>query len=157
MLSADSENDPDVIAVTSASAAAYCSDLPFETPIAAVRVGLLDGQLVVNPTVAEQKKSLLNIVIAGSEEAIVMVESGALEVSEEAVVDALEFGHAEVKKIVAAIRELHAQTQAEEGCGRAAAVRPGALQRPREEVRREAERCAEHRKASEERELSPRR
>src|ERR1700731_1962153 len=109
VLSADSDNDPDVIAVTSASAAAYCSDLPFETPIAAVRVGLLNGQLVVNPTVAEQKTSLLNIVIAGSEEAIVMVESGALEVSEEAVVDALEFGHAEIKKIVAAIRELHAQ------------------------------------------------
>src|SRR6202047_2225536 len=109
VLSADSANDPDVIAVTSASAAAYCSDLPFETPIAAVRVGLLNGQLVVNPTVSEQKTSLLNIVIAGSEEGIVMVESGALEVSEEAVVDALEFGHKEIKKIVAAIRELHAQ------------------------------------------------
>src|SRR6202048_3746681 len=109
VLSADSANDPDVIAVTSASAAAFCSDLPFETPIAAVRVGLLNGQLVVNPTVSEQKTSLLNIVIAGSEEGIVMVESGALEVSEEAVVDALEFGHKEIKKIVAAIRELHAQ------------------------------------------------
>jgi polyribonucleotide nucleotidyltransferase len=109
VLSADSANDPDVIAVTSASAAAFCSDLPFETPIAAVRVGLVNGQLVINPTVAEQKISLMNIVIAGSEDGIVMVESGALEVSEEAVVDALEFGHAEVKKIVAAIRELHAQ------------------------------------------------
>jgi polyribonucleotide nucleotidyltransferase len=109
VLSADSDNDPDVIAVTAASAASYCSDLPFEKPIACVRVGLLDGQLVANPTVAEQKKSLLNIVIAGTEEAIVMVESGALEVSEEAVVDALEFGHAQVKKIVAAIKELHAQ------------------------------------------------
>src|ERR1700738_2125460 len=109
VLSADSANDPDVIAVPSASAAAFCSDLPFETPIAAVRVGLLNGQLVVNPTVSEQKTSLLNIVIAGSEEGIVMVESGALEVSEEAVVDALEFGHKEIKKIVAAIRELHAQ------------------------------------------------
>jgi polyribonucleotide nucleotidyltransferase len=109
VLSADSDNDPDVIAVTSASAAAYCSDLPFDTPIAAVRVGLLNGQLVVNPTVAEQKTSLLNIVIAGSEEGIVMVESGALEVSEETVVDALEFGHAQIKKIVGAIRELHAQ------------------------------------------------
>src|SRR5213594_3511371 len=109
VLSADSENDPDVIAVTSASAAAYCSDLPFEKPIACVRVGLVDGQLVINPTVADQKKSLMNIIIAGTEEAIVMVESGALEVSEEAVADALEFGHAQVKKIVAAIKELHAQ------------------------------------------------
>ncbi len=107
VLSADSDNDPDVIAVTSASAASYCSDLPFEKPIACVRVGLLDGQLIANPTVAQQKKSLLNIVIAGTEEAIVMVESGALEVSEETVVDALEFGHAQVKSIVAAIKELH--------------------------------------------------
>jgi polyribonucleotide nucleotidyltransferase len=109
VLSADSDNDPDVIAVTGASAACYCSDLPFEKPIAAVRVGLLDGQLVANPTVADQKKSLMNIVIAGTEDAIVMVESGALEVSEEAVVDALEFGHAQIKKIVAAIKQLHAQ------------------------------------------------
>src|SRR5438477_260052 len=109
VLSADSENDPDVIAVTSASAAAYCSDLPFEKPIACVRVGLVDGQLVINPTVADQKKSLMNIIIAGTDEAIVMVESGALEVSEEAVADALEFGHAQIKKIVFAIKELHAQ------------------------------------------------
>src|SRR2546421_3225208 len=109
VLSADSENDPDVIAVTSASAAAYCSDLPFEKPIACVRVGLVDGQLVINPTVADQKKSLMNIIIAGTDEAIVMVESGALEVSEEAVADALEFGHAQIKKIVSAIKELYAQ------------------------------------------------
>ena len=109
VLSADSDNDPDVIAVTGASAAAYISDLPFEKPFAAVRIGLLDGQLVANPTVADQKKSLLNIVVAGTEDAIVMVESGALEVSEEAVADALEFGHAQIKKIVAAIRELFGQ------------------------------------------------
>src|ERR1700737_3087166 len=109
VLSADSDNDPDVIAVTGASAACYCSDLPFEKPIAAVRVGLLDGQLVANPTVADQKKSLMNIVIAGTEDAIVMVESGALEVSEEAVVDALEFGHEQIKKIVGALKDLHAQ------------------------------------------------
>src|SRR3984885_15031683 len=60
VLSADSENDPDVIAVTAASAAAFISDLPFEKPIAAVRIGLLEGRLVANPTVEEQKKSLLN-------------------------------------------------------------------------------------------------
>src|ERR1700744_3350886 len=107
VLSADSDNDPDVIAVTGASAAAYCSDLPFETPIACVRVGLIDGKLIANPTVSEQKKSSLNIVIAGTGSAIVMVESGALEVSEESVVEALEFGHANIKKIVGAIKELH--------------------------------------------------
>jgi polyribonucleotide nucleotidyltransferase len=107
VLSADSDNDPDVIAVTAASAAAYCSDLPFNDPIAAVRVGLLDGQLVANPTVAEQKTSKLNIVVAGTGDGIVMVESGAFEVSEEKVVEALEFGHAQVKKIVAGIKQLH--------------------------------------------------
>ena len=109
VLSADSENDPDVIAVTAASAAVYCSDLPFTKPIAAVRVGLLNGQLVANPTVAEQKTSLLNIVVAGSEDAIVMVEAGSLEVSEETVADALQFGHDQVRKIIAVIRELHSK------------------------------------------------
>jgi polyribonucleotide nucleotidyltransferase len=109
VLSADSENDPDVIAVTAASAALYISKIPFNNPMACVRVGLLDGKLVVNPTVAEQKTSLLNIIIAGTADAIVMVESGALEVSEETVSDALEFGHAEIRKIVAQIRELGAR------------------------------------------------
>jgi polyribonucleotide nucleotidyltransferase len=106
VLSADSENDPDVIAVTSASAALYISKIPFDNPVACVRVGLLDGKLVINPTYTEQKTSLLNIIVAGTRDAIVMVESGALEVSEETVVDALEFGHAEIRKIVAAIEEL---------------------------------------------------
>src|SRR5437667_2312244 len=107
VLSADSENDPDVIAVTGASAAAFISDLPFDKPIAAVRVGLLEGQLVANPTVAEQKTSLLNIVVAGSEDAIVMIEAGALEVTEETIADALSFGHEQIRRIIAAIRELH--------------------------------------------------
>src|SRR6266581_1991026 len=109
VLSADSENDPDVIAVTGASAASFCSDLPFAQPVAAVRVGLLNGQLVANPTVAEQKTSLLNIVVVGSEEAIVMVEAGALEVSEDTVADALDFAHTQIKRIITAIRELHAK------------------------------------------------
>ena len=107
VLSADAENDPDVIGVTAAGAALYISPIPFDKPIAAVRVGLLDGKLVCNPTVAEQKTSLLNIIVAGSDEAIVMVEAGAFEVSEETVVDALAFGHEQVKKIVGAIRELY--------------------------------------------------
>jgi polyribonucleotide nucleotidyltransferase len=113
VLSADSENDPDVIGLTAVSAALFISKIPFETPIAAVRVGLIDGKLMANPTVAEQKTSLLNIVVAGSEEAIVMVESGALEVSEDTVVDALEFAHTEIRKIVAAIRELHKRVHPE--------------------------------------------
>ena len=106
VLSADSENDPDVVAVTAASAALYISKIPFNNPIACVRVGMLEGKLVVNPTIAEQKVSQMNLIIAGSADAIVMVESGALEVSEDTVADALEFGHAEIRKIVAAIRDL---------------------------------------------------
>jgi polyribonucleotide nucleotidyltransferase len=72
---------------------------------------LIEGKLVVNPTVAEQKTSQMNLIVAGSDEAIVMVESGALEVSEEVVADALEFAHAEIRKIVAAIRELHSRVK----------------------------------------------
>ncbi len=108
VLSVD-ENDPDVLAVTAASAAAYCSDLPFTTPIAAVRVGLIEGHLVINPTVPQQKTSLLNIVVAGSDEAIMMVESGALEVSEDTVIEALAFAHENIKRIVLGIRDLHGQ------------------------------------------------
>jgi polyribonucleotide nucleotidyltransferase len=111
VLSADSDNDPDVIGLTAASAALYISKIPFDNPIAAVRVGLLEGKLVVNPTVTQQKTSALNIVIAGTDEAIVMVESGALEVSEDTIAEALEFGHVEIRRIISAIRELHSRVK----------------------------------------------
>src|SRR3984957_15199766 len=104
VLSADSENDPDVIGITAASAALYISKIPFVTPIACVRIGMLEGKLVGNPSVAEQKTSTMNIVVAGSDKAIVMVESGALEVSEETIAEALEFAHGEIRKIIAAIQ-----------------------------------------------------
>jgi len=106
VLSADSENDPDMIGITAASAAAFISDLPFTSPVAAVRVGLVDGKLVANPTTAEQKTSLLNIVVVATEQAIVMIEAGANEVSEDTVADALEFGHEQIKHIIMAIRQL---------------------------------------------------
>ncbi|HEX4643485.1 MAG TPA: polyribonucleotide nucleotidyltransferase [Candidatus Acidoferrales bacterium] len=109
VLSADSENDPDMIGITAASAAAFISDLPFTTPVAAVRVGLVDGKLLANPTTAEQKTSLLNIVVVATEQAIVMIEAGATEVSEDTVADALEFAHTQIKHIIAAIRQLHDQ------------------------------------------------
>src|ERR1700693_5445374 len=96
-------------ATPGASAAAFISNLPFTTPVAAVRVGLVDGKLVANPTTAEQKTSLLNIVVVASEQAIVMIEAGAMEVSEETVADAMQFGHDKIKRIIAAIRELHGQ------------------------------------------------
>ncbi|MGB7622565.1 MAG: polyribonucleotide nucleotidyltransferase [Terriglobia bacterium] len=109
VLSADPDNDPDIISITGASSALFFSDIPFETPIAAVRVGLIDDQLVINPTYADQKRSTLSLTVVGSEEGIVMVESGASEISEEKMVEALEFGHAEVKKIVGLQRSLAAQ------------------------------------------------
>lgn len=99
VMSADTDNDPDVLAITGASAALYLSDIPFLNPIAGVRVGLVDGRYVVNPTYSEQRSSRLNLVVAGSEEAIVMVEAGAKEVTEAEVVDAIVFGHNEIKKL----------------------------------------------------------
>ncbi len=111
VLSADTDNDPDVIALVGASAAFYISDIPFFTPIASVRVGLVDGALVSNPTYAQQVDSLLNIVVAGSKEAIVMVEAGAAEVTEETILDALQFAHEQIRKIVAGIEDLHGQIQ----------------------------------------------
>src|SRR4051812_39287306 len=104
--SADKENDPDVIAINAASCAIALSDVPFEGPIGAVRVGQVDGQFIVNPTYAERAKSTLNIMVAGTKDGIVMVESGAKGVSEETVVDAIEFGHGQAKLICAAIMEL---------------------------------------------------
>ncbi|MBZ5537048.1 MAG: polyribonucleotide nucleotidyltransferase [Acidobacteriia bacterium] len=109
VLSADPDNDPDIMSITGASTALFLSEIPFETPIAALRVGLIDNQLVVNPNYADQKRSTLNLAVVGSEDGIVMVESGASEISEEKMVEALEFGHAEIKKIVGLQRSLAAQ------------------------------------------------
>src|SRR5690242_981369 len=106
VLSADTENDPDVAAINGASAALTISDIPFMGPIGAVRVGLVDGRFVANPTYAEMRDGLLSIMVVGTAEGIVMIESGAKEVKEETVVDAIEFAHAEIKKICAAINQL---------------------------------------------------
>ena len=109
VLSADTDNDPDVCGINAASAALTVSDIPFLGPIGAVRVGLVDGRFIVNPTYSEMRESLLNIMVVGTSEAIVMIESGAKEVKEETVVDAIEFGHTEIKKICAAINELRSK------------------------------------------------
>jgi polyribonucleotide nucleotidyltransferase len=109
VLSADTDNDPDVLGINAASCALTISDVPFLGPIGAVRVGLVNGQFLVNPTYNEMRESLVNIMVVGTADAIVMIESGAKEVKEETVVDAIEFGHAEVKKICAAINDLRAR------------------------------------------------
>src|SRR5689334_12647443 len=106
VLSADTENDTDVLALTGASAALAFSEIPFEKTIAGVRIGLLDGQFVVNPTFEQRKAGKLDLVVAGTKDGIVMVEAGAKEVSEEQVVQALETAHAAIKQIVATIDDL---------------------------------------------------
>src|SRR5512146_2256402 len=106
VLSADTENDPDVAAINAASAALAISDIPFQGPIGAVRVGLKDGQFIINPTYTEMREGLLRLMVVGTAEGIVMIEAGASQVQEDTVVDAIEFAHNEIKKICAAIADL---------------------------------------------------
>src|SRR5438477_3353989 len=105
-LSADTENDPDVLAINAASCALTLSDIPFEGPVGAVRVGLVDGQFVINPTYSEMRDGLLRLMVVGSADGIVMIEAGASQVQEQTIVDAIEFGHKEIRKICAAISDL---------------------------------------------------
>src|ERR1700686_1658039 len=106
VLSADPEQDPNSLAICGAAAALAISDLPFDHVLAGVRVGLRDGVYLANPTYTEGRESKLNIVVAGTEGGIVMVEAGAQQVSEADVLGAIEFGHDCCKKIAAGIRAL---------------------------------------------------
>jgi len=100
-VSVDPDNAPDMPAMIGASCALSISDIPFEGPIAGVRVGLVDGEFVINPTVEQAKVSLLNLAVAGTKDAILMVEAGAKEVSEETMLDAIWFAHGVIKELVA--------------------------------------------------------
>ncbi len=106
VLSSDQENDSDILGLIGASAALVISDIPFETTIAGVRIGRVDGEFVVNPTLQQIEESDINLVMAGSADAITMVEGGCHEISEEDLLSALECGHEEIKKIVIAIDQL---------------------------------------------------
>src|SRR6185436_3101939 len=106
VLSADQENDTDFLAITGASAALALSEIPFGKTIAGVRIGLVDGQFVVNPTFQQRKDSKLDLIVAGTKDGLVMVEAGAKEVTEEQAIQALETAHAAIKQIVAAIDDL---------------------------------------------------
>ena len=106
VLSADSDNNPDIIGLVAGAAALYLSDIPFYAPLGAVRVGLVEGRLTTNPTYAEIKSSPLNLVVAGTEDAIVMVEAAAKEVSEASIIEAIQYAHGEIRKIVAGLKEL---------------------------------------------------
>jgi polyribonucleotide nucleotidyltransferase len=106
VMSADPEQDPNSLAIAGAAAALAISDIPFHHVLGGVRVGMKDGGYIANPTYSEGRESKLNIVVAGTEDGIVMVEAGAQEVSEEEVLGAIDFGHNACKKIAAGIREL---------------------------------------------------
>jgi len=106
VLSADTEHDSDVLAITGASAALALSSIPFTRTIAGVRMGLIDGDYVVNPTYEQRRKSRLDLIVAGSKDAIVMVEAGAKEVSEEEILKALDLAHDAIREIIAGIEAL---------------------------------------------------
>src|SRR6266567_6262638 len=111
VLSADTDIDPSMHALVGASTALYLSCIPFHQPIAAVRVGLIEGRYYLNPTYTELKNSRLNLAVAGMEDGIVMVECGANEVSEEVMVEALNFGHQAIKQIIELQKQLYAKIQ----------------------------------------------
>lgn len=100
VVSHDGVNPPDVNAITGASAALMISDIPFETPVAGARISRVDGKLIFNPNYEETANSDLNLIMAGTADGIVMVESGASEVSEDDIMEALDFGHERIKKII---------------------------------------------------------
>src|SRR6202158_4389414 len=106
VLSADGENDTDVLAVTGASVALALSEIPSEKAIAGVRVGLVNGQYIINPTFEQRKLSKLDLIVAGSKDGLVMGEAGAKEVTEEEVVEALDAAHAAIKQIIGVIDDL---------------------------------------------------
>jgi polyribonucleotide nucleotidyltransferase len=106
VFSADKENDPDVVGINAAACALALSDIPFSATVGAVRVGRVDGQFVVNPTYSERAGSSVNIMVVGHKDGIVMIEAGAKQEAEDVILAAIEFGHDEIKKIVAAIDDL---------------------------------------------------
>jgi polyribonucleotide nucleotidyltransferase len=108
LLSADTENDADVLAITGASAALALSGIPFERTIAGVRVGMIGAEYVINPTFEQRKQSVLDLIVAGSSDGILMVEAGATEVTEPQVIGALDAAHAAIKQLVAGIDDLKA-------------------------------------------------
>ena len=109
-LSADGENDPDILAINGASAALVLSEIPFYHPVGAVRVGLINGEIILNPVNSQRDVSDLDLVVVGTEEAVAMVEAGANQVSEEVILDCIFKAHAEIQKIIKAQHDLYRQS-----------------------------------------------
>lgn len=108
VMSVDKNNPPDIAAMIGASAALTISEIPFQGPIGGVRVGLVDGQFVINPTLDQAAQSLLDLTVAGTRDAVMMVEAGAKEVPEETMLDAIMFGHAEIQRVIDLIERMQA-------------------------------------------------
>ena len=106
VLSSDQDNSPEIAAMIGASAALTISDIPFHGPIGGVRVGYVDGEFLINPTLEQQEASKLDLIVAGTRDAIMMVEAGASELSEQEMLDAIFYGHEAIKKIIAFQDEL---------------------------------------------------
>ena len=106
VMSVDLDCETDIMAMVGASVAIATSDIPWEGPIAAVRVGRVDGRFIINPTLEQREQSDINLTVAGTKEAIMMVEAGADEVPEDVMLDAIFFGHDEIKKLVEFIDEI---------------------------------------------------
>jgi polyribonucleotide nucleotidyltransferase len=126
-LSADGENDPDILAINGASVALVLSNIPFYHPVGAVRVGLIDGQVVMNPTNSLRDVSDLDLVVVGTEDAVVMVEAGANQVSEELILECIWRGHLEIQKIIKAQHELFRDGNREKPSWTAPEVYPESL------------------------------
>lgn len=109
VLSVDQDNPPDIPAMIGASCALSISDIPFNGPIAGVRIGRINSNFIINPNVEQQERSELNLVVAGTKDAVLMVEAGAKEVSEEIILSAIAFGHQVIKEIVAFQEEIVSQ------------------------------------------------
>ena len=109
VMSVDPDCSPEIVAMIGSSVALAISDIPWEGPTASVLIGMVDGEFVVNPTLAQRQASTLHLVVSGTKEAIMMVEAGAQEVPEDVVLDAIMFAHEEIKKIIVFIDEIIAE------------------------------------------------
>jgi len=109
VLSADDKNDPDILAINAASAALVLSDIPFACPVGAVRIGLVEGDFIVNPTYDDREEAVLDLIVAATEEAIVMVEGGAKNIGEEKLLEALGLAHKEIKSLITIQKDLISQ------------------------------------------------
>lgn len=137
LLSADLENEPDTLGIIGASAALYFSEIPFTTPLGAVKVGLVDGQFIINPRASQLENSVLNMVVAGNEDGICMIEAGALEVEEEKVLEGLLLAQEEIRKIVQAQKELFSQLNIQKLPVQAKTLDPEKVSKIEEEIREE--------------------